>query len=82
MPPLRFLGPSFGIGRALVTLEGGGAANLSICFSILSRRLSPYEPNQNDVKGKGAMYPTKGKTDHPVVTSRDPFEQQEQTLHL
>jgi hypothetical protein len=37
----------------LMTLEGGGAAILSICFSILSRRLSPYEPDQNGVKWKG-----------------------------
>jgi hypothetical protein len=38
------LGPSPGIGSAFVTLEGGGAASLSMCLSILSRRLSPYEP--------------------------------------
>ena len=44
-----------------MTLEGGGAASLSICFSILSLRLSPYEPNQNydDVKRKGVSYVSK-----------------------
>lgn len=43
-PPLRFLGPSFGIGSALTTLEGGGAARRSMCFSILSLKLSPKFP--------------------------------------
>lgn len=37
-PPLRFFGPSLGIGSALVILAGGGAARRSMCFSILSRR--------------------------------------------
>ena len=47
-PPLRFFGPSFGIGNALVTFDGGGAASLSICFSIFSRNSSPYWPSRRD----------------------------------
>lgn len=43
-PPRRFFGPSFGIGSALMTFDGGGAASLSMCFSILSRRASPNVP--------------------------------------
>ena len=43
-PPLLFLGPSLGIGRALTTFDGGGAVSLSICFSILSLNSSPYVP--------------------------------------
>ena len=43
-PPLRFLGPSLGTGRALTIFDGGGAVSLSICFSIFPRSSSPYEP--------------------------------------
>ena len=45
-PPRRFFGPSPGTGRALMTFDGGGAASLSMCFSILSRKPSPYVPTQ------------------------------------
>ena len=44
MPPRRFLGPSFGMGSALVIFDGGGAARRSMCRSILSRSSSPYAP--------------------------------------
>jgi hypothetical protein len=44
-PPLRFFGPSLGIGRALTIFDGGGAVSLSICFSIFVRSSSPYAPS-------------------------------------
>ena len=71
LPPLRFFGPSLGIGRGLTIFDGGGAMSLSMCFSIFARRSSPYEPRVSQLPFLEIV--KKMWAHHPFSFVRDPF---------